>query len=282
MATTLLDALKKSQQETLTPSSQNLLAPTGGEETAQTANLLQVGQTGKQLTSGPAPRMSSIQERLANLQTKLGTDALKEQVQTKQIATAQEDEVAQKEAQIQDESLEEKRQQSVEQFNRQVSSVLDNYRTQNRQLDLNKDKSRMEQIGFQLRLGNAKYVSDLKREGARSRLTSKAKMNEEIARTVFADEQELFANDLSFRSMLGQKGRDLSESLSNISLDMAIKLADSQASQANQAMMWQSVGTGVSAGTQAYAKYGGRSTAPESTQVSGVNTEGGPDTSGLA
>lgn len=261
MANTLLDAIKQSQNASLNEVAASTAAgPASG--TQALASTLAVGQTGKAAAPGaPASKMSNIQEKLGNLQTKFGTDALKTDVQTQQTQNEQDADVAKRADTIQNTQLEDKRQQVQKSYTQQVQSTLDNYRQQNRTLDLSKDKAKMEQIGFQLRLSNNEYIDNLKREGVKSRLDSQLKRKEAITQTVFADEQEFMQNNLQFQSMMNQKGRDLTTALSNIDLASALALASTQNTAANSQQMWTGIGNIAGAGVQAVGKASNSSSA---------------------
>lgn len=264
MANTLLDAIKSSQNQTL---QQTAAEPQQGapSETQSLAQTVATGRTGKDVsatTGAPAAKMSNLQEKLAQVQNKLGTQALAKDVETQQTGMEKDAEVAAKEAQIQDTALEQRRQDTQRQYTRQVQSTIDNFTNQGKQLDLSKDKAKAEQLGFQLRMSNNKYIQDLKQEGAKARLSSSLKRREEIAKSVFADERDLFASDLSFRTIMGAKGRDLTEKLSNMDLDFAMKMADANNKAANERSLWTGIGGLAGAGVQAYGAYAAQPAAP--------------------
>lgn len=269
MASTLLDAVKQSQNDQIAqPAAQ---AGAGApSETQSLANTLAVGQTGNAQPTGAAAggaKMSNLQEKLANVQTKLGTTALAKDTEVQQTDQAQQADVAQRASQIQDVALEQRRQQTVTENTQKVQAVLTNYRQQGKQLDLSKDKARAEQIGFQLRLSNTKYLDDLKKQGIKARLGSLVARKQAIAHNAFADEKELLDNNLTFQSMLNAKGRDLQTQLQGIDLDFAMQMADASNKAANQQQMWQGMGGMASGAVQAGAAYAGSSGASANTQT---------------
>lgn len=278
MANTLLDAVKQSQNDQLAqPAAQLGAGP--ASETQSLANTIAVGQTGKASPGGAqagGPKMSNLQERLANVQTRLGTQALAKDTQIQQEQQDQGAEVAARAAQIQDTALEQKRQQTQTEYTQKVQATLDSYRQQNKTLDFTKDKAKAEQIGFQLRLSNTKYIDDLKREGTKARLTSNIARKQQIAATAFQEEQDMLNNNLTFQQMLNAKGRDLQSQLQNIDLDFAMQMADAQNKAANQQQMWQGIGGLATAGIQAGAAYAGSSStgAPATTTGSAAPSQG--------
>lgn len=257
MANTLLDAIRQNQQKTMEQSSALGAGPSAGEAGQQVQALTGVAQTGKVQAPGPSSKMSALQERVAALQGQMGLNQVAQQSTEAQQELAGNAELAEKASRIQDEALEEKRQQTRTQFNQNIQAVLNSYSQQGRQLNLAKDKSRMEQLGFNLRLGNDKYVHDLQMRGSRERLQTHAGMNENIARTVFADEQEMLSDSLEFREMMGQKQRDLTESLANMDLEQALQMANAGIQGANQRLLWTGVGNMAAEGVDLYYKENG-------------------------
>lgn len=269
MANTLLDAVKQSQNAQL---AQPAAAAGAGapSETQTLADTLAVGQTGKATTPGVGaggPKMSNLQERLANVQTKLGTQALAKDTQVQQVQQDQDADVAKRAATIQDTALEQKRQQTQTEYTQKVQATLDNYRQQGKTLDLSKDKAKAEQVGFQLRLANTAYLDDLKRNATKSRLTTDLGRKEAIAQTTFADESDMLQNNLQFQQIMNAKGRDLTTQLSNIDLDFAMQMADSASKAANSQQLWTGIGGLATAGVAAGAKIAGSSSAPANTQT---------------
>jgi len=111
---------------------------------------------------------------------------------------------------------------------------MQEWRNAGTQLDTNKNKAQLEQMGFVLRLGDEGYVNNLKREGRRSRLDSKVKFDEALRRSIFEEEQALFDNDLSFKSSLNQSERDFKKQMFEEGLSYNQALAISQMKSAQQ------------------------------------------------
>ena len=254
MANTLLDALEKSQTDTLNQA-RTSLAPTGSDLTEQTRQIVRTGETGKAIGPSTGPRASSLSEKLANQETATNLAGVQEAQQQTQLEAEQADEVSRKADTIQNLGLEQKRQEAVEQFNSRVTAMMDDYRRSESELDLSKDKARVEQLGTMLRLSNQKYTDRLQMEGKRARLLSSVGQREAIQNMVFSDELDLLSSDLQFKSLMGDKQRTLSEKLANIDLNTAIQIANAQAQQASQSAMWSGVGDLASGAAKAYAAY---------------------------
>jgi hypothetical protein len=255
MANTLLDTIKQNLQapSSGTPNA----APLGINQTAQTQQLLQA-KSGRAVADTGQPRISNIGEQLANRQAQLGQQQLQQQGQTAAANVQQEEEYRQAQESTQTAALDEQSLEQMDQYTRQNEAILDEYSQGQRQLDLNKDKAKLEQVGFMARLSNQQYIDNLQREGARARLDNDTNFRENLARSVFDDEQDMFKDDLTFRSMINADNRSFADQLQNIDVDYALKMAEAENQAANQRMMWTGVGNVTSGGIQAYASNAGQ------------------------
>jgi hypothetical protein len=122
-------------------------------------------------------------------------------------------------------------------------------------LDLNKKKAQTEQLGFIARLSDDAYVNNLQREGRKSRLQNKLKFQEELQKSIFDDERELFESDISFRQAMKKDSREFSEMMAQQGLDwkQALSVAEMK-SQGNQ-QTWTGAGQVAQAGIQGYGQY---------------------------
>ena len=229
-------------------------AQPGISQTAQVQQLLQA-KSGKAVGPTAAPGISNIGEKVAAQQAQIAEQQVQQQGMLQGQAIQQQASEQAQQAQIQGRQLDERTLDQMDEFTRNHNAILDDYNRGIKQLDLNKDKSKLEQIGFNLRLNNDKYVTDLQREGRRSRLDNEIKFNEELTRTIFADEEDLLRNDLNFRALIGANDRDFREEIGNISISHALDIADTEAKAANSQMMWQGIGAMTSAGIKGYESY---------------------------
>lgn len=253
-----------------TPASNPLLAQTGlqpttGEETQGTAQIAAVGQTGKALetTGGLNTRLSSLGEKLASVQALNQAKDVSKEAQLQGISLDQQQDQLQQEFQQQTTQMSEQRIQMQEQFNTQLKGVLFEYKNQLKSLDLAKDKSRMEQVGFMLRLGNQQYIDKLQLEGKKSRLDSAVGFQEALQHSIFSDEMDLFSSSLDFRNYMAADMRDAQKQLSEIDIEFAMQVAMSENKAAGAQMMWSGAGTVFGAGLSYAAKQ--EKTAPTST-----------------
>jgi hypothetical protein len=129
--------------------------------------------------------------------------------------------------------------------------LLDSYLKGQKQLDLQRDKAAMEQVGFSIRLNDSQYLANLDREAKRSGILSDVKFREELNRAIFADEQSLFEDNLEFRAAMFADKVDFTEMMAKMDLDFAVDLARQDAKQASSEALWTGVGGLVSGGVSA-------------------------------
>jgi hypothetical protein len=225
-------------------------------QTAQVSQLLQAksGKSPQTAISSAAPRASNIAEQAANQQTALGLEGLRQQGSL--VAEGLQQESANQTQTFQQgaEKVNEQLLDLQDQYTRQSEAILQDYQRGTRKFDLQKDKARMEQLGFNLRLSNDQYIQQLQREGFKSRLDNQARFQEELARTVFGEELDMFQNDLGFRSLMNADNRRFNEQLGAIDIDFAVAMATTANQAANTQMMWSSAGQLGAAGAQGYGQ----------------------------
>ena len=277
----LLDTVKQNSSalSAATPASNPLLSatglqPTGGENTQGTANLLAVGQTGKDVgLSGQTPQMSSLSERIASLQTMNQAKEVTQQAQLQGVSLDQQHDQMQQEFSQANTQLNENQVAANEQFNQQLKGMLFEQENQLKSLNLSKDKARMEQMGFMLRLGNTQYVDQLQNEGKKARLDNSVSFNENLQRSIFADEMDLFSNSLEFRNYMYADARDAQKQLADLDIDFAMQVAMSDNKAANSQMTWSGFGNLAGAG-MSYAA--GMKSGPGAAPTGNVPQTSGP------
>lgn len=167
------------------------------------------------------------------------------EVQQKQLA--QQQQTSQANMQLKQQSLTAK-----ENIKNQTEELLQKFEQQKDLLNLDRYKSELEQIGFGLRMQNAKYIDQLKLEGARARLDQKSRMTEALSATILQDELDLLKNNLAFKKMMGieelkVKGamaaddRVFREELANLDIETALAVAMADSDARNSALKWESV-----------------------------------------
>lgn len=241
--------------------SQTGMAPTGGSQTQQTAELMGVAQTGKD--QGPAvggqAKLSALGERLANVNTLMSASALQQAGTMQSEAQQQQAEAQQQQFQGQTAQLNQEHINAVEQYNNQVAGILQGGVEQLRQMTLADDKSKVEQLGLMLRLGNDKYVDQLNQKAAVARIDNEASFKLALNQSVFAQESNLFGSSLQFRNYLQADERQSVAQLAQMDLDFALQVATADNKAAAAQTMWSGIGT--IAGTAASAAIGSDSQA---------------------
>jgi hypothetical protein len=212
--------------------------------------------SGKALTGGVGPSRSRQAEKQVASQVMQGQRALQEQIQAEAIGQAQQTKAFQEKAAFENKLLSQEKLDMQDKFIVKQQEILSSFVRSGRELDLKKDKAKAEQLGFMMRLNTDYYLTDLEDEANRAMLHDQLSFDEELARTMFAEELDLFNDDLDFRAMIAADEREFELDIANINIDFALKMGESSSAQANQQMMWQGIGSLAEAGAAAYAKYG--------------------------
>jgi hypothetical protein len=132
--------------------------------------------------------------------------------------------------------------------------ILTDYSSGQRQLDLTKDKAKLEQLGFSMRLSNDKYLNELENRAKIAGLSNAISFEEELTRSIFADEEELFRNDLDFRAMIAADQRTFQDELAQMDINMALDMAGASNRALSEKQMWDGLGGIIEAGALAYSK----------------------------
>jgi len=107
-----------------------------------------------------------------------------------------------------------------------------------------------------------KYLQELDRQARMANLSDAVSFEEEMYRTIFADEEELFRDNLDFRALMAADERTFRDEVSQISLDMALDLSRAENNALSQKQMWDGIGGLAQAGAYGYASFGGTSATP--------------------
>jgi hypothetical protein len=253
----LLDTVKQNSSALAapTPASNPLLSATGlqptvGEATQGTAQIAAVGQTGKSLdqAAGLNTRLSSLGERLASVQALNQAKDVAKEAQLQGVSLDQQQDALAQQFNQQNIQISENRIEAQEKFNIQMKGMMFEYTNNLKSLNLQKDKSRMEQVGFMLRLGSQEYQDKLQLEGRKARLDSSVAFGEELQRTIFSQELDLFSDSLEFRNYMMADARESQKQLADMDIEFAMQVAMSDNKAASGQMMWSGVGTALGAG----------------------------------
>lgn len=223
--------------------------------TEQTSQILGA-KTGKaqSIGLGAGPRQSNLAEKAAiqGTQSQLNQQAQERSLNT-QNAQAQEQGINQAAEQKQ-EQLTHEQLDNQTQYMQRAQQIMNDWKRQGQQIDFQKRQAQMEQLKFTMRLSNEKYVSDLKRNGQKSRLQNKLVFNENLQKAMWDDEADLFNSSLDFKKLLNQDKREFETEMSQRGMDiaMAIQIANAKADSIKQT--WTGVGQLGQAGVAAYGQ----------------------------
>lgn len=229
-----------------------LPAPT---QTSQVQQLLTTKATGRATGPTAAPKATNIQEQIALNQARLQQQELQQAGREAGSALGLQAAEADQQYQQSRAELDEKQISSQEQYQRQAEAVFRDLARGTREIDFQRDSAKAEQVGFQLRLSNDRYVNNLKLEGMRSRLNSEIAFKEALTVSIFAEEEALYRSNLSFKSMIDANDRAFNERLSEMDIELAIELASAEAKGQAMSNTISGFTQAFKGGVQAYSAY---------------------------
>lgn len=218
----------------------------------QAVQRLATAKTGK---AAEGPALSSQQENLAAAQNIAALDQQVGAEQSQFRELEEQENLLKQRAEQTSAKMTEQALNISQQMQQNATKLMDSFQKDVGQLNLARNKAKVEQLGFNLRLSNQQYVDKLKAAGRKARLDSQLSFAEAAAATVFADEMELFQNDLKFRSLLKASDREFERELASIDIESALQIASADRDAANQRLIWQGVGGFAQAGVDAYSRY---------------------------
>jgi len=221
--------------------------------------------SGKALPSGVGPSRSRQTEKQVASQVEQGQRALQEQIQAEAVGQAQQTRAMQEQAKFENKLLSQQQLDMQDKFIVKQQEILSSFVRSGRELDLRKDKAKAEQLGFMMRLNTDYYLTDLNDEANRAMLQDDIEFEEELARTLFNEELDLFNDDLDFRALIKADKREFDIEIANWNVEMAIKMAETEAKEASQRQLWSGIGTLAQAG----AAWGGQKLAASSSAGGG-------------
>lgn len=230
---------------------QAISQPVGlGTAMDQTAAIQQVSRasTGKLIgpETGPARSRQGVLTTTDTIQQAQKTLADKAQMQT--LGQVQKMEAIQADEQFKNTMMSEEQLTAREKMLNIKKDILTEFTNNSRQLDLAKDKARLEQLGFAARLSNDKYLNQLQNQARISNLGDELAFQEELTRSTFADEESMFRDNMEFRSLMQADEREFREQLASISLDFARDMANRQNEATRKQAAWSGLTSIISAG----------------------------------
>lgn len=245
--------------------------PIGTTDQTGRARTLLAAKSGKALPTTASAPQSAVAESAANDQT---NQALAPVQQAGNIAAAN---VGQQVKQLgaaetgarADLAL---RQQQLQQSNSiRKQQLLGDLGRDRASLDLDKDRAKLEQLAFTMRLSDKKYVDQLEAEGYRKRLDSDLGFKEELQKSIFGSNTDLVKKGLGNKDVLSADNREFAQALANIDINAALQVASNEAADAKQAAMISGVGGLATAGVGYYGSTKNASTTG-STAAPGTST----------
>lgn len=225
--------------------------------TDQSASLQQLlrAKSGKAV-GGPDVSSSNLGEQQAVAQTNQQIQGqIAPQAQIQQAGLQQQAAGQQQQQNIATGQIAQQRKFDTMQNRLQTNEILSDLERNRGQIDLAKDQARMEQLGFQLRLQDTKYLDNLQREGARQRLDNDMQFKQELATSVLGDNKQLLEKELGNKSLLDVNARDFNKSMANMDVGTAYDMFKNEMSTARDRQMWSSTGALGSAAVAGYGTY---------------------------
>jgi len=267
---TLMETIQGNMAKAAAP--QAIGATQAADQATSQAQQLGQASTGKAAAPGAQPRATNLAAQVSAGQANLGAQQLSQQaqIQGEQLKT-QEAGIAQQ-ASLQSRELDEQALSQHDTYANRAQQIMGELTRGGQQIDFNKQKAQVEQLGFNLRLANDQYVHQLDMEGQRARLDNEQVFQEQLQNAIFADDMEVLEQDIGFKEALNGKKNDWLEYLGQIDLEHAMSIANSEAKAASQQMMWTGIQTAAGAGAGAAAKYKAGQPEQETASVASPST----------
>ena len=195
--------------------------------TAAAQRMLQAG-TGKAEQAGAAPATSTIGEQVAVQQTQQQLAQVGEQAQLAGAELEQRAATQQSREQLATEELTQRRDNFLNQYYRESSSVLSQLERERDKMSQEEQLAKMEQIGFTLKLADDQYVFALQDQGRRQRLDSEAGFRIGLQEAINADLVDLFRDDIEWQKTYDMSEREYTDWLANLDLEKALQVAEEQ------------------------------------------------------
>lgn len=235
---------------------------------------LQAATAGRTIVGGeggPAQRSMAETVAAAAAQQQQKEDVLQGEVAAaglEQQAKEQEQQFQQRTAMLDEQAL-----NSRQQMLNKTQEILQDFSQRRGELDFKENSSRVQYALASLRMSNDDYLDRLEAEAARSRLDDQTAFEWELTQSIFADEMELFKNDLAFKHSMNADERAFRDYLAEIDIDQAIQLSGMDIQAAETAAQYKAGGEFLSAGVQAVgqaAKEGYFKSEPKGVPANGI------------
>ena len=247
---TLLEKIQSNLQNLTTSPSGGGGVGTGMSDSTQSAARLLAARSGKAVGT-PAPlsnigeqvTLGTTNQQLGQVQQAANTQA----AQLGQAGTQQEQTFNTAQA---DMNLH--RQQQEQQYRIQTGNLLAELERDRGSLDMDKKKFGMEQVASSMALQDRQYTDTLQREGARKRLQDSIRFEEELAKSVMADNYNILKAKLGKQNVLSANDRDFQRAMGRMNVGEALAIARGNAAAARAAGMASGLGGMASGAASAY------------------------------
>jgi hypothetical protein len=227
------------------------------DDTQRTQSLLRT-KLGKATTSDSStPRISNLQEQ----QSAVTADAGLQQNQLQGILRAEQ--VGQQEDQIKsteaEQTLDNKSKLADMQnaFELRSNDILNELERSDKTLTEERKAAKLEQLGFLLRLQDKDYLTNLERAGREARLNNELSFKEQMSKDIFAEDLDVFKDDLGFKEFINANQRDFEEMLHNMDLQSAEKLAKAKFKAEKTKAIWSGGASAITSGLGMRGNSGG-------------------------
>lgn len=203
----------------------------GAQDSTAQARQLFAAKTGRQTSPGVAT--SNLGEQQAIDQTNASIGQVQQSQQIQQAGQQQQAAGIQQAAEQQRQGLEQAREGNQLQYKLQSQQLLNDLERDRNQLDLSRDRARLEQLGSTLALQDRQYVDTLRQEGQKRRLDDKLEFERALQEDIFGNSRDLLAQSLDNKSVLNASDREWKQMLADMDINYAMEIARREADAAN-------------------------------------------------
>lgn len=202
-------------------------------------NLIATKATGKAQEAPSGPAQSNIAGQMAQQQSNKEIANVQEQGRIEQDQQAGQKEAIKEEGKIQNNAIQMQEHEDSIANMEQVSNLLQKAEFSELELEDRQDALSLESAAHKLMMEDQSYVQQIREVGRRRRLTDKLSFSEEMNEMVFGSEMSMLMDELGWKEGQGKLGRERSDELFNMNIDIAMAIAAADMEQANTAAIGQ-------------------------------------------
>lgn len=259
-------------------------APMGTTDQTARARTLLAAKSGKSLSSAASAPQSAVAESTAVDQSNQAMAPVQQAGQVAAAGLGQQVQQlgAQETGARADLALRQKQmQQSNANRKQQLLSELGRNKAT---LNLDRDRAKLEELAFTMRMNDKKYLDTLELEGTRKRLDNDLNFKEELQKSIMGSNSELLQKSLGNTNIMAANDRDFAKAMAAMDINAALDMANNEAKDSKQAAMISGVGGLATAAVGAYGSYKPTSAAASTAPANAGTTQahGGPGSSDVA